>query len=268
MLFDSHCHLDAEEYDPDRPEVLARAYAAGVCDVLVPSCTWAHWPQIGALCATSRALHCAIGLHPWYLEPRGSDAEAAALERLSQAARELGAVAIGECGLDGPRAKVQGPDLARQEAVLEAHLDAAFQLELPLVLHCVGAHGRMVELLERRGRLPRGGVLHSYSGSAELLARYAKLGLYFGFAGMITREQAKRPRRALQAVPLDRLLLESDGPDQPAAGQTRSEPAHLRAVLSAASQLRSESLERLAQATTENAHRLFGTRPRPVTQSC
>jgi TatD DNase family protein len=130
---------------------------------------------------------------------------------------------------------------------------------LPIILHCVGAHARLLALLTRAGPLAAGGVLHSYSGGRELIRDYERLNLSFSFAGIVTRDNARRPREALKAVPLERLLVESDGPDQAAAGVSpaRAEPAHVAVVLQAAAQIRDQSLNLLAETTSLNARRLF-----------
>jgi TatD DNase family protein len=117
----------------------------------------------------------------------------------------------------------------------------------------------MLELLARSGPLRAGGVMHSYSGSKELVPQYLALGLSFSFAGIITHPNARRPREALRSVPLEHLMVESDGPDQAARGvlPRRSEPAHVRLVLEAAAQIRDQPLEMLAESTSQNARRLF-----------
>jgi TatD DNase family protein len=111
--------------------------------------------------------------------------------------------------------------------------------------------------------LAAGGVLHSYSGHAELVPRYVRLGLSFSFAGVITREEARRPRDALRAVPLERLLVESDGPDQAARGleSKRSEPRDIVRMLEVAAELRGASMHELARVTHDNACALFAKRP-------
>jgi TatD DNase family protein len=259
-MFDSHCHLDASEYDADRSAVIARARAAGVTGILVPGFAPDEWRGLRALCALDPLLCCAVGLHPWYVHELSPEARAQALGGLAAQVRDSGAVAVGECGLDAPKAKHGGASMALQEEVLEAHLGVARALHLPLVLHCVGAHARLLELLARHGPLAAGGVMHSYSGSAELVPKYQALALSFSFAGIVTRHNARRPREALRAVPLERLLVESDGPDQAAQDvlPRRSEPAHLGLVLAAAAQIRDQPRELLAQTTAENARRLFG----------
>jgi TatD DNase family protein len=258
-MFDSHCHLDDDAYDQDRQQVIARARQAGVLGILVPGYEPKEWPLLGEFCRQAPGLACGVGLHPWYVHTLTDSELERALADLSAQTRLQQAVAVGECGLDGHKARHGGAPMVLQQRVLERHLDVADELSLPVILHCVDAHGALVELLERRGPLKRGGVMHSYSGPAELVPRYARLGLYFGFAGIVTRDNAKRPRRALISVPLERLLVESDGPDQVAAGVEgrRSEPAHIVRVLESCASLRPETLTELARATAENARILF-----------
>jgi TatD DNase family protein len=211
------------------------------------------------VCALDPMIHCGVGLHPWYLHELTEAERSRALAELPERARAYGAVAIGECGLDAPKAKQGGAPMLLQQRVLEAHLDAADALGLPVILHCVHAHQLLLELLERRGLLRAGGVMHSYSGSAELVPRYEKLGLFFSFAGIVTRPNAKRPRRALAAVPRSRLLFESDGPDQAPqhAPSRRSEPAYLGQILEAAAEVRTETREVLEATSRDNARKLF-----------
>jgi TatD DNase family protein len=254
-LFDSHCHLDADEYDADREAVIARAKAAGVTGIMVPGYAPDEWPGLAALRALDPILCCGVGLHPWYVHEVAEPEQV--LEGLSAMARQVGALAIGECGLDGPMAKRGGAAIELQERVLRAQLRVAEELSLPVILHCVGAHERMLTLLREAG--PLRGVMHSYSGSRELVRDYLKLGLSFSFAGILTRENARRPREAMLAVPSERLLVESDGPDQAAqdVAPGRSEPAHVALVLAAMARQREDTVEHLAELTAENARRLF-----------
>jgi len=259
-MFDSHCHLDASEYDLDRREVIERARGAGVRGIFVPGYEPAEWRTLPTFCAQDSLLCFGLGLHPWYLSELSPAEIAHALHELPELVARTGCVAIGECGLDAIREKRGGASMAIQREVLSAHVRLAQTAHLPIVLHCVGAHALLLALLEAHGPLPRGGIMHSYSGPAELVPRYAALGLSFSFAGVVARPEARRPRRALQAVPLDRLLAESDGPDQALRdlGTTRSEPCHVRHVLEAAAALRTEPYEALVRETTDNALAIFG----------
>lgn len=225
-MLDSHCHLDDPRYDPDRDEVWERARRAGVTRVLLPGVHPRQWESLRAL-ARARGWSFALGTHPRCL-PEGRGAAPDTLD---------GAVAVGECGLDGPTPI----PMEEQERVLEAHLALAREAGLPVILHCYRAHHRMLPLLRRWA--PLRGVMHSYSGGPELVADYVALGLHLSFAGAITWEGARRPVNALRRVPRERLLAETDGPDQcPRPHRGRSEPAYLVDVVAAMERLRDEPL--------------------------
>ncbi|MDB4989143.1 MAG: hydrolase TatD [Myxococcaceae bacterium] len=262
-MFDSHCHLDAEEYDVDRDEVLARASAAGITGIMVPGYEPREWQRLASLCQRDRRVVCAVGLHPLYLHELSSDARSEALAALPDWLTKTGALAVGEFGLDALVAKQGGLDLDAQCEVVRAHLALPRELALPVIVHCVRAHGRMLELLDHFGPLTRGGVLHAYGGPAELIRRYARLNFRFSFGGIVTHPRAKRPRAALAAVPRELLLVETDGPSQVPAGslRARSEPSDVAQVLEVAAELRGEPLALLARATSLNACALFGCDP-------
>lgn len=259
-MFDSHCHLDAEEYDDDRQGVLARAYAAGVSRIMVPGYEPGEWDRLGPLMASDARLMCAVGLHPLYLHELGAPEREAALSQIEPRIRALSARAVGECGLDALVAKRGGLDLDAQSAIVDVHVELARTLDLPIILHCVRAHGRMLSLLERHGPLRRGGVMHAFGGPVELLEGYRKLGFYFSFGGIITHDNALKPRRALAAVAGERLLVETDGPSQVPNGVSRgrSEPADVARVLVAMAALRDDDVDTLARTTHDNAVALFG----------
>lgn len=256
-MIDTHCHLDGPAFDADREAVFTRALAAGVTDVVVPGVSPSGWKRLLDLCGANPALHAALGIHPQALAsipPADDDRNLADLEALLARG---GAVAVGECGLDGPSAG-EGVPLDRQRAVLRGHLSVARRLGLPVLLHSLRAHDAMLEELERDG-LPAGGVLHSFSGSAEQVPPFAALGLHFSFAGPVTFEGARRPVAAARAVPPERLLVETDAPDQtphPHRG-SRNEPAHLPLVLASLARALEVPVAGLDRLTTANARRLL-----------
>jgi TatD DNase family protein len=218
VLFDSHCHLDFVDYDVDRMAVVRRAQAAGVSGILIPGThpdTWARTAKMKAL----PGVQVALGVHPCFIDAQLDESTLG--PRLREAALETGAVAIGECGLDKPAGK-----LPLQIRLLREQLAVARDLDLPVLLHCVKAHGALLSLLQELG--PLQGVMHSYSGSPEMVPAYAKLGLCFSFGGALSWEGAKKPKLALQQVPHGRLLVESDGPDQPLSRRRGQTAAHLR----------------------------------------
>ena len=260
-MIDTHCHLDAPAFDADREAVLARARAAGVTDVVVPAVDPGGWARLVTFGASHPGVHVALGIHPQALpgmDPADDDRHLADLESLLARG---GAVAVGECGLDGPSVG-EGAPLDRQRAVLRGHLAIARKLGLPVLLHSLRAHEAMLEELERDG-VPSGGVLHSFSGSAEQVPPFAALGLHFSFAGPVTYEGARKPVAAARAVAADRLLLETDAPDQsphPHRGG-RNEPAHLPFVLGAVALAVGTSPGEVDRLTSGNARRLLRLPP-------
>jgi TatD DNase family protein len=223
-VVDTHAHLDDPAFNADRADVMARARTAGVTGFLVPGVAFDGWATLRAL-AAEHGWRFALGTHPH------------ALTRGRHVPTDLtGASAVGECGLDGgvPVA------MAEQEELL-AHLEVARDADLPVILHCWRAHDRLPALLRRFGSVR--GVLHSYSGGAELVDTYVARGLHLSFAGAVTRPAARRPIAALRRVPLARLLAETDAPDQcPSPHRGRCEPAMLVQVVEAMERARGEPL--------------------------
>ena len=255
-MIDTHCHLDVLAFGADRDEVVARATAAGVRGMLVPAIRPRTWAALVGLAArhAGAGVRCALGIHP-QIVPELDELEAGGdlAERIARAVTDAGATAIGECGLDGGTA-----DLPRQEAVFRAHLRAARALGLPVVIHVLRAHDAAPRILREEG--PVAGVLHSYSGGAELVPVYRDLGLAFSFAGPISYPNARRPGEAARAIPAELLLVETDAPDQAPEGHRggRSEPAFLPAVIAGLAAARGVEPAEIDALTTANARRIFG----------
>ncbi|MFT4197821.1 MAG: TatD family hydrolase [Pseudoxanthomonas sp.] len=251
MLTDSHCHLDAAEFDPDREQVLARARAAGVGRQVIPAVAAAGWPALRELCAGAPGLHPAYGLHPMYLAAH----RPAHLDLLREWLRRERAVAVGECGLDF---FVEGLDRDAQMACFEAQLRLAREFGLPLIVHARRAVDAVLAAIRRFG--PLRGVVHSFSGSPDQARRLWDLGFMIGLGGPLTYPRAQRLRRLAATMPLEFLLLETDAPDQPDAGirGQRNEPARLTMVCQTVAALRGQVPVEIARATSANAERLFG----------
>lgn len=261
VLVDTHCHIDRPEFDLDRDEVLARARAAGVERVIVPAIGPGWWDGLLSIVeARADLLSCGLGIHPQEIPALDPADDAKAIQRLGELLQAGRAVAVGECGLDAPTAAQPGGGMERQVRLFEAQLGLARDLRLPVLLHVFRCQGEAVRVLERFGKLPAGGVLHSYSGSAELVKRWSRLDLHFSFTGPVTFERSRRIHEAARAVPPDRLLVESDAPDQPPSTRRgeRNEPGFLPEVARALAVVRGEDAEELAARTTLNARRLFG----------
>lgn len=250
-LYDSHCHLDAAEFDVDRPAVLARARDAGVARQLVPAVDRASWDAIRTLCAAEPGLRPAYGLHPMFLDRH----QPGHLDELRDWLESERPAAVGECGLDF---FVDGLDPDKQRLYFRRQLELARDFDLPVVLHARRAVEEVIATLREVGG--QRGVVHSWSGSEEQARQLFELGFCLGIGGPVTYDRAKRLRRTVASMPLDCLLLETDAPDQPDAdwrGQ-RNEPARLRQVLAVVAQLRGQPAAAIAEATSANALRLFG----------
>lgn len=255
-MIDTHCHLDIAAFDADREAVLARAAAAGVSGILVPAIRPRTWAALRALAARHGILRIALGVHPQIvpeLDP-GEVGEDFA-DVLARAVEEAGAVAVGECGLDGGAA-----DPARQEAIFRAHIRAARAVKKPLSIHVLRAHDAAPRILREERAAEVGGVMHSYSGGENLVPVYRDLGLCFSFAGPVTYGNARKPIAAARAIPEALLLAETDAPDQaPEAHRGgRSEPAYVAEVIAGLAAARGVSAREIADLTTANARRLFG----------
>ena len=250
-LYDSHCHLDAAEFDADRPAVLARARDAGVARQLVPAVDRASWDAIRTLCAAEPGLRPAYGLHPMFLDRH----QPGHLDELRDWLESERPAAVGECGLDFFD---DGLDPDKQRLYFRRQLELARDFDLPVVLHARRAVEEVIATLREVGG--QRGVVHSWSGSEEQARQLFELGFCLGIGGPVTYDRAKRLRRTVASMPLDCLLLETDAPDQPDAdwrGQ-RNEPARLRQVLEVVAQLRGQPAAAIAEATSANALRLFG----------
>lgn len=250
-LFDSHAHLDAGEFDADRPQVLAQARQCGVADMLVPAIAAASWKPLQALCESEAGLFPAYGLHPLFLRQH-RDAD---LDLLRTWLSSHKAYALGECGLDFSD---DAPDRDRQLHFLRAQLRLAREFDLPVVLHARAAFEQVILELEKFGGSLRG-VVHSFSGSGEQAKRLWKIGFHIGIGGPVTYPRAHRLRGIVADMPLEYLLLETDSPDQPdlAHRGQRNVPARLVEILHCVAQLRDEPEAEVARTTTANARRLF-----------
>ncbi|MEB2186902.1 TatD family hydrolase [Xanthomonas campestris pv. campestris] len=250
-LIDSHCHLDASEFDADRAAVIARAQAAGVMQQVVPAITAASWPGLREACALAPGLHPAYGLHPIFLDQHRPEH----LELLAEWIARERPCAIGECGLDF---FLDGLDAQTQRHYFTGQLQLAKRFDLPLIVHARRAVEEVIARIKAVGGIR--GVVHSFAGSPEQAQQLWKLDFMIGLGGPVTYPRANRLRGLAAQMPLQHLLLETDAPDQPDAeirGQ-RNEPARLRTVLDCIAQLRGEPAEAIAAQTSANAQRLFG----------
>jgi TatD DNase family protein len=258
ILFDTHTHLDQDEFAADRPQVLLRARAAGVVGLLCAGTTADSSRAAIRLAEGHAEVAAAVGIQPNYAAEAADDD----WQRVAAMADDPSVVAIGETGLDR---HWDFTPMDVQQDYFDRHLRLAEARRLPAIIHCREAEGDLLPMLREaaaRGQLS--GVLHAFSGGAAMAEECLALGLYISFAGSVTYTNRKfEPLRAVAAaVPAERLLVETDSPylvPHPLRGrQKRNEPAHVALVAECLARLRGVPVESLAEQTTANARRLFG----------
>ena len=260
-FYDAHNHLQDDRFGGRQSELLAACAKAGVVRMVVNGACEADWPQVLALARENAIVLPTFGYHPWYLHERTQD-------WLANLERFLGAVpsAVGEIGLDRWK---PGLSYDGQEEVFLAQLRLATERNLPVSIHCLQAWGRLHELLCDHPRPARGFMLHSFGGPAEMIPGFARLGAYFSFPGYFLHARKLRQRETFKQVPPDRLLIETDAPDQqlpvemnsyPLTGandQPLNHPANLPAVYSGLAEFLGEKPESFAALVEENFLRVF-----------
>ncbi|HOM13739.1 MAG TPA: TatD family hydrolase [Rubrivivax sp.] len=256
---DTHCHLDAAEFDADRAAVVGRARALGVTTLVLPAVAAQDFDTVRELAHRHDAAY-ALGIHPLFV-PHALDADLQRLRERLQAWRDdERLVAVGEIGLDH---FVPGLDRARQQQCYRAQLAIARDAGLPVLLHLRAAADAVLAGLRRSG--VRGGIAHAFNGSAVQAAQFVALGFKLGFGGAMTHERALRIRGLAAALADDAIVLETDAPDIPPQWlyrnaqqrrqqpQARNEPAELPRIAATLAALRGWTLEHTAQRTTANA---------------
>ncbi len=260
MLVDSHCHLDFPEFAAELDQVVERARASGVGRMVTICTRVSQFERVLAVAERFDDVVCTVGVHP-HEAANESDADT---RRLVAIARHPKVAGIGETGLDyyyehSPR--------ERQARAFRAHIAAARETGLPLVVHARDADDDMAAILtEEMVQGAFSGVLHCFSSSRQLADKAIELGLYISLSGIVTFKKADELRATAGAMPLDRLLVETDAPylaPVPMRGK-RNEPAFVAHTARAVAALRGLEPDALAAATTENFFRLFRRVPRPA----
>ena len=254
MLIDSHCHLVYDGLAERQTEVLASARSLGIGGFLNISTRQSEWSDVIAVATREPDVWASVGVHPHEADAH-PDLGATALVEASLHPR---VVAIGECGLDYYYDK---SDRAAQRERFAAHIDAARQTGLPLIIHTRDAEADTAEMLtEAVGQGGIAAVLHCFTGSADLARTALDLGLFISISGIVTFKNARDLQDTAKTIPADRLLVETDSPflaPVPHRGKT-CEPAFVADTAAFLAELRGETIEVLSSATTANFFRLFG----------
>lgn len=256
MWIDSHCHLDAAEFDADREAAAAAARAAGVASIVVPAVERANFGAVASVCREYPGCVAAYGIHPLYVDRAREDDLIVLRETLT---REP-AVAVGEIGLDF---FVEPRDEAKQEYYFVEQLKIARDLNLPVILHVRRAVDAILKQL-RRISVP-GGIAHAFNGSRQQAEMFIQLGFKLGFGGTLTYPRALRIRELAATLPLESIVLETDAPDIPPewiAG-VRNTPAELPRIGAALAELRGLTVDAVALATSANARAVLPRLRRP-----
>lgn len=249
MLIDTHAHLDTKQYDNDREQVIKNAKENGVGFIINPSFDLQSAKRAVDLAARNDNIFAAVGCHP---KTKKESGYAFAKKDFLKVAEQPKVVAIGECGLEGA-----GADSKYQQKVFLEQIRLAKALSLPIIVHCRNAHKQVLEILSKE-KNGLGGVIHCFSGSWSDAQKYLSMGFYLSFTGIIT--YAFDYDKVIKNMPLERLLLETDCPflsPVPVRGQ-RNEPANVKYVAQRIAEIRGETIEKIAQVTTQNAKTLFG----------
>jgi TatD DNase family protein len=261
---DTHCHLDAAEFDADRDAVRQQAQLLGVDICVIPAVMASHFDEVRLL-AHRHADAYALGIHPLYT-PQASDSDLASLDTHLHAHRDdPRLVAVGEIGLDGFVPDINTPEaLAKQTHFFEAQLQLAQRHQLPVILHVRRSADGLLKGLRKFPVV--GGIAHAFNGSLQQAQMFIEMGFKLGFGGAMTFERATKLRALATELPLSALVLETDAPDIPphwiyttaedrekGAAQGRNSPTELPRIASVLAELRGISLEALAVATSANA---------------
>jgi TatD DNase family protein len=262
-FFDAHNHLQDERFTPHLKEILASLPGAGVERMVVNGSCEEDWPQVLELAQKVPQVIPSFGYHPWYVGERTANWRENLVRFLDAAPS-----AIGEIGLNK---WIKDSDFTAQKEVFVFQLRLAAERNLPVSIHCLQAWGKLLEHLESNP-IPRCGfVLHSFGGPREMVEPLAKLGAYFSLPGYFAHERKERQRETFKHVPRERLLIETDAPDQSPPenrvefslpnstdGKPVNHPANLGAVYRFASELLDVPVEKLAIQVEENFRRIFG----------
>ena len=251
MLVDSHCHLNFSEFTDNMPALRQQMQASEVGHALCVSVTLDKFPEVLSLAEQFENFYASVGVHPDY-----EDIEEPSVEELVRLAQHPKIVAIGETGLDYFR--LTG-DLVWQRERFRKHIRAAILVDKPLIIHTRSAAEDTLRIMQEEGAVKIGGVMHCFTENLEVAQAAIEMGFYISFSGIVTFKNAIQIKQVAQAIPLDKILVETDSPylaPVPFRGKT-NQPAYVKYVAQEIANLRGVSLEEVVQTTTHNFFSLF-----------
>ncbi|WP_249596727.1 TatD family hydrolase [Peribacillus frigoritolerans] len=253
MLFDTHVHVNAEQFNEDLEDVIERAKEAGVDNMVVVGFDRPTIIRAMELIETYDFMYAAVGWHPVDAIDMTEDD----LQWIEELSNHPKVVAIGEMGLDYHWDK--SPKDVQME-VFRKQIRLAKKVGLPIIIHNREATADIVNILKEEEASRVGGIMHCFSGSAETALECINMNFYISLGGPVTFKNAKKPKEVAAAVPLGRLLIETDCPylaPHPYRGK-RNEPSYVKLVAEQIAEIKQLTIEEVSQATTENAKKLFG----------
>lgn len=258
MLVDSHCHLDFKDFADELDAVVARASAAGVGRIVTISTRVRQLDKLLAITERFPQVYCSVGTHPH----NADEEDGITADELIAATKHPKVVALGEAGLDN---FYKDGSPAAQERGFRAHIAAARETGLPLVIHTREADEACQRILEEEvAKGPFKAVLHCYTGGLQLAQRAVELGLHVSFTGILTFKNSGALRDIAKALPLDRLMVETDAPylaPGPYRGK-RNEPAYVVETAKVLAEVHGVSFDEVSKRTTETFFKLFSKVPR------
>ena len=250
-FIDSHCHINFPELYQNIDFILSKMSSNKVTHALCVSVTLDKLPDIFKIANTYPHIFASVGVHPDY-----EDIEEPSVEELCRFAKEKKVVAIGETGLDYFR--VQG-DLSWQRDRFRIHIKAAIQSNLPLIIHTRNAAEDTLKIMREEGANHVGGVMHCFTESLDVALEAIKLNFYISFSGIVTFKNATDLKEVVKAIPLDRILIETDSPylaPVPYRGKI-NDPSNVIHVADEIAKLKNISMEEVGEVTTHNFFKLF-----------
>jgi len=250
-LIDTHIHFDDDRFDHDRDTVFNNAIASGINEMVIPATTQQRWEKIFTLAEQYPNVHPSAGLHPIFIAEHTHEH----LELLETTLANTNCVAVGECGLDR---FFKNLDYTKQQTFFAHQIELAIKFKLPLIIHARNAV-QDVTLALKSASNQTTGVIHSYNGSLQQAEHLIDLGYLLSFGGAVTYQRATRLREIVKALPLNKIMVETDAPHQPDQSHTgkRNEPAYLNAVVTAIAEIKNITPETLAESSNSNARSLF-----------
>jgi len=245
-IIDSHCHLNHQAFDLDRQDIIKRAITNNVSIFIVPGTVSSQWQSLIELAEIQQSIRFSLGLHPYYINQHSDDD----LTKLVKLLNNTDAIAIGEIGLDFYDKNL---DPIKQLRYFDAQLKIAQELKLPVIIHARKSYDEIIKSLNKIS-FNQGGIIHAFNGSIQHAMKLIEMNFKLGFGGMLTFEHSTKLRKLATSLPIESIVLETDAPDMTGANHKgqRNSPEYLPEVLNVLSNLRNESIELIAETTTNN----------------